>query len=185
MLHPSLFVFGRFSMGRFFSIILLLLLALPAGAQIYKYTDADGNTAYSNQPPDGVPAQAVELPPLNSIEQRPPAGSGTPTPAANSDEPRNAYEILELTDIPTEEALRANNGTFTVGVRAQPRLQSPHRFRLLLDGQTYGQPTNVPRLQLVNIDRGEHSLAVQVIDGERLVQQSETVSFTVQRVHVP
>ncbi|MBC3365176.1 DUF4124 domain-containing protein [Pseudomonas sp. SWRI154] len=171
-------------MGRVFPII-LLLLALPAAAQIYKYTDAHGNTAYSNQPPDGVPAQAVDLPPLNSIETQAPANPEVPTTPESTNAPRNAYDLLELTDIPTEEALRANNGTFTVGVRAQPRLRSPHLFRLLLDGQPYGQPTNVPRLQLVNIDRGEHSLAVQVIDGETLVQQSETVIFTVQRVHVP
>ncbi len=114
-----------------------------------------------------------------------PRQPGHTTSPANRDEPRDAYEILELTDIPTEQALRANNGTFTVGVRAQPRLRSPHLFRLLLDGQPYGQPSNVPRLQLVNIDRGEHSLAVQVIDGDTLVQQSETVTFTVQRVHQP
>ncbi|WLH13144.1 DUF4124 domain-containing protein [Pseudomonas hefeiensis] len=172
-------------MGRGFPGILLLLLSLPAAAQIYKYTDADGNTAYSNQPPDGVPAQAVDLPPLNSVEPQPPATTDVPTPASTHDESADAYETLELTDIPSEEALRANNGTFTVGVLARPRLQSPHLFRLLLDGQPYGQPSNVPRLQLVNIDRGEHSLAVQVIDGEHLVQQSETVIFTVQRVHRP
>ncbi|MCK8659275.1 DUF4124 domain-containing protein, partial [Pseudomonas umsongensis] len=46
-------------------LFILLLIALPATAQIYKYTDAQGNTAYSNQPPDGVTAQPVELPPLN------------------------------------------------------------------------------------------------------------------------
>ena len=54
-------------MGRGF-LLMLLLIALPAAAQIYKYTDANGNTAYSNQPPDGVKAQPVELPPLNSVE---------------------------------------------------------------------------------------------------------------------
>ena len=56
-------------MGRGF-LLMLLLIALPAAAQIYKYTDADGNTAYSNQPPDGVKAQPVELPPLNSVERQ-------------------------------------------------------------------------------------------------------------------
>ena len=172
-------------MGRVFSGMLLWLLTLPAVGQIYKYTDAEGNTAYSNQPPQGVPAQTVELPPLNSIERQPAASPDTPPAPAQRNEPRNAYEMLELTDIPSEEALRANNGTFTVGVRTQPRLQSPHLFRLLVDGQPYGQPTNVPRLQVVNIDRGEHSLAVQVIDGDNLVQQSDTVTFTVQRVHQP
>ena len=169
-------------MGRGF-LFILLLIALPAAAQIYKYTDAAGNTAYSNQPPDGVKAQPVELPPLNSIErQAPPA---PPAEATSREQPRSAYEVLELTNLPTTEALRANNGTFTVNVLIKPRLQGPHLFRLLLDDQPYGQPSNVPILQLVNIDRGTHSLAVQVIDGEDIVQQSPTVTFTVQRVHKP
>jgi hypothetical protein len=164
-------------------MLLLLSLAFPTMAQIYKYTDAAGNTAYSNQPPDGVKAQPVELPPLNSVErQTPPA---PPAEATNREQPRSAYEVLELTNLPTTEALRANNGTFTVNVLIKPRLQGPHLFRLLLDDRPYGQPSNVPILQLVNIDRGLHSLAVQVIDGEEVVQQSPTVTFTVQRVHKP
>ncbi|WP_448110192.1 DUF4124 domain-containing protein [Pseudomonas lini] len=162
-------------------LCLLVLIALPVAAQIYKYTDANGNTAYSNQPPDGVKAQPVELPPLNSVELQPPSEPES----SRREQPNSAYQVLELTGLPTEEALRANNGTFTVGVLIQPRLQGPHRLRLLLDDQAYGQPSNVPILQLVNIDRGEHRLAVQVIDGQNVVQQSPTVTFTVQRVHKP
>ncbi|MFJ2365870.1 DUF4124 domain-containing protein [Pseudomonas sp. NPDC087697] len=163
-------------------LCLLALIALPATAQIYRYTDASGNTAYSNQPPDGVKSQAVELPPLNSVERQPPIAPEQTTPRADK---ISAYSVLELTGLPNDEALRANNGTFTVGVQIQPRLQGSHLFRLLLDGQPYGQPSNVPHLQLVNIDRGEHNLAVQVLAGESLVQQSPTVTFTVQRVHTP
>jgi hypothetical protein len=169
-------------MGRGF-LFILLLVALPAVAQIYKYTDANGATAYSNQPPDGVSAQPVHLPPLNSIERQSP---GEPAPAAEAvshEQPLNTYEVLELTGLPTNGALRANNGTFTVTVLIKPRLQAPHLLRLLLDGQPYGEPGNVPTLQLVNIDRGEHRLAVQVIDGENVVQQSPTATLTVQRVH--
>jgi hypothetical protein len=170
-------------MGRTF-LYILLLIALPAAAQIYKYTDANGNTAYSNQPPDGVQAQPVELPPLNRVEPQAPSAPQAPT-AEQPQPPRNAYEILELAGLPTDEALRANNGTFTVNVLIKPRLQPPHQLRLLLDDQPYGQPSNVPVLQLVNIDRGEHRLAVQVIDGQSVVQQSPPAVFTVQRVHTP
>jgi hypothetical protein len=169
-------------MGRGF-LFILLLIALPAPAQIYKYTDADGNTAYSNQPPDGVKAQPVDLPPLNSVEPQAPPQS--PAQTSPREQVHSVYEVLELTGLPTTEALRANNGTFTVNVLVKPRLQGPHLFRLLLDEQPYGQPGNVPVLQLVNIDRGLHSLAVQVIDGETVIQQSPTVTFTVQRVHKP
>jgi hypothetical protein len=38
---------------------------------------------------------------------------------------------------------------------------------------------------LINIDRGEHRLAVQVIDGQTVIQQSPPAVFTVQRVHTP
>ncbi|WP_016772105.1 DUF4124 domain-containing protein [Pseudomonas sp. R62] len=170
-------------MGRTF-LYILLLIALPAAAQIYKYTDANGNTAYSNQPPDGVQAQPVELPPLNRVEPQAPSAPQAPT-AEQPQPPRNAYEILELAGLPTDEALRANNGTFTVNVLIKPRLQPPHQLRLLLDDQPYGQPSNVPVLQLVNIDRGEHRLAVQVIDGQTVIQQSPPAVFTVQRVRTP
>ena len=170
-------------MGRTF-LYILLLIALPAAAQIYKYTDANGNTAYSNQPPDGVQAQPVELPPLNRVEPQAPSAPQAPTPE-QPQPPRNAYEILELAGLPSDEALRANNGTFTVNVLIKPRLQPPHQLRLLLDDQPYGQPSNVPVLQLVNIDRGEHRLAVQVIEGQTVIQQSPPAVFTVQRVHTP
>ncbi|MDD0971879.1 MULTISPECIES: DUF4124 domain-containing protein [Pseudomonas] len=164
-------------------LILLLVCACTASAQIYKYTDASGNTVYSDHAPDGVQAQPVELPPLNSVQ---PQAPGAPSSDTTSREPaRNAYEVLELTGLPTEEALRANNGTFTVSVLIKPRLQPPHQLRLLLDDAPYGQPSNVPILQLVNVDRGEHRLAVQVINGEAIIQQSPAVVFTVQRVHKP
>ncbi|PCR94315.1 DUF4124 domain-containing protein [Pseudomonas fluorescens] len=166
-----------------FLLFLMLTFAFPVTAQIYKYTDASGNTVYSDHAPDGVKAQPVELPPLNSVQpQAPSAPSSDTTSRAPA---HNAYEVLELTDLPTEEALRANNGTFTVSVLIKPRLQPPHQLRLLLDDAPYGQPSNVPILQLVNIDRGEHRLAVQVINGEAIIQQSPAVVFTVQRVHKP
>ncbi|CAI8746552.1 DUF4124 domain-containing protein [Pseudomonas fluorescens] len=164
-------------------LCILLLIALPAAAQIYKYTDASGNTVYSDHAPDGVQAQPVELPPLNSVQPQAPSAPSSDT--SSSEPARNAYEVLELTGLPTEEALRANNGTFTISVLIKPRLQPPHQLRLLLDDAPYGQPSNVPILQLVNVDRGEHRLAVQVINGEAIIQQSPALVFTVQRVHKP
>ena len=72
-----------------------------------------------------------------------------------------------------------------MGGLIDPRLRMDHRLRRLLDDQPYGQPSNVPRLQVVNLDRGDHSLAVQVLYNDKVVQQSPTVTFTLQRFHLP
>lgn len=159
---------------------LLLAMALPASAQIYKYTDANGNTVFTNQPPDGIAAESVELPPTNTVEMQTP--NLLPATPSNEQKTQAPYSVLSLTGIPDEEAIRANNGTFIVGVNIQPRLQPGHRLRLILDGQPYGQASNVPSLQLTNLDRGEHSLAVAVLAGEQVIQQSATETFTVQRI---
>jgi hypothetical protein len=161
---------------------LLLSLPLLTSAQIYKYTDAKGNTVFTNQPPDGSAAQSVELPPTNTVNMQQPQATPTGgTSAEVSAAPH--YNTLKLTGLPDDEALRANNGTFSVGVTLSPRLAASHRLRLLLDGQPYGQPSSVPRLQLTNVDRGEHSLAVEVLSGGKSIQQSDALTFTVQRVN--
>lgn len=164
---------------RLLTACLLCTLALPAAAQIYKYTDSNGNTVFTNQPPEGQATESVELQPTNTVEPQQPIAVQEPQ---QDEDNQLSYRQLALTDIPSEDALRANNGSFTVGVEIEPRLQPGHSLRLLLDGQPYGQPSNVPRLQVTNVDRGEHSLAVEVLSGDRQIQQSAAVSFTVQRI---
>jgi hypothetical protein len=162
-------------------ICLLLGLALPASAQIYKYTDAKGNTVFTDQPPEGQAAESVQLPETNSVNMQVP--SLPPTDNTDDEPPVAPYSLLQVTGLPSDEAMRANNGTFSVSIQIEPRLAAGHRLRLLLDGQPYGQASNVPMLQLTNVDRGEHSLAVEVLSGEQSIQQSEPVNFTVQRVN--
>lgn len=157
---------------------LLLTLALPASAQIYKYTDANGHTVFTNQPPEGGKVETVDLPPTNTVEAQKPVA---PPPAEPEKKVSAAYEQLSLV-LPNDEALRANNGSFTLDVRIKPRLQPGHSLRLVMDGKPYGSPANVPRLQVTNASRGEHSVSVQVLEGEKVVQQSDTQTFTLQRV---
>ncbi|MBF7728575.1 DUF4124 domain-containing protein [Pseudomonas sp. N040] len=163
---------------------LLMLLAIPASAQIYSYTDANGNKVFTNQPPDGIDAAPVQLQPMNTMDPTRVAAPAQDAEAvaAPVDGQSLPYSQVQLTDLPTDEALRANNGTFTVRAALQPGLMPGHRLQLLLDGQPYGSPTNVPLLQLTEIDRGDHTLELQVKAGDKVIQQSMPVTFTVQRV---
>jgi hypothetical protein len=160
---------------------LLAALALPASAEIYKYTDANGNTVFTNQPPQGSKAEAVTLPPVNTVQSPPPPTmpGNAPTGGAAAEQ---VYSVLEIADLPDDEAVRANNGSFTVGVRIEPQLRIGDSLQLLLDGQPYGGLTTSVEFPLSEIERGEHSLSVQAFSGDRLIQQSPTVTFTAQRI---
>ena len=142
---------------------LLMAMALPAAAEIYTYTDASGNKVFTNQPPDGINANPVQLQPINTMDSPQVATPATTTDSSPIDGQALPYTQVQLTDLPTEEALRANSGTFTVRAALQPPLRPGHSLQLLLDGQPYGSPTNVPMLQLTEIDRGEHNYSNEKI----------------------
>ncbi|MCU1717906.1 DUF4124 domain-containing protein [Pseudomonas sp. 5P_3.1_Bac2] len=167
---------------RLLTACLLCFLSLSASAQIYKYTDAKGNTVFTDQPPQGTAAKSIDLAPINSLPMATPAPSASATedPSASHEQP---YKTLALTGLPNAEALRANNGSFAVSVEIAPRLAQGHLLRLLVDGKPYGQATTQLSLPVSHLDRGEHSLAVEVLNGEQVIQQSLTQTLTVQRVN--
>ncbi|MFP3541130.1 DUF4124 domain-containing protein, partial [Pseudomonas sp. SIMBA_044] len=86
--------------------------------------------------------------------------------------------------LPTEQALRANNGTFTVHAHLSPPMHHQHRLQWFLDDQPYGPASERTALELTNVDRGEHRLSVRVMAGRDILHQSPTVSFYVQRARL-
>lgn len=164
-------------------MILLLGLSVTAHAQIYKYTDASGKVVFSNQPPSHGQVETVELPPTNTIETISPEQKADATREALSPDNAPAYSTLKL-DLSEQQAIRANSGDFTVNVISQPPLLPGHQLQAIVDGQPHGVPVMEAQLQFNNLDRGEHSLSVQVLSGDQLVQSSDPVSITVQRVNL-
>ncbi|MCQ4306765.1 DUF4124 domain-containing protein [Pseudomonas stutzeri] len=160
---------------------LLLILSVPALAQIYKYTDDKGNTVFTNQPPDGVAADEVKLPPANTVNIKTPEPP-PPLPDDQQGEQQQPYRSLTIGGIPDEQALRANNGTFVVTAQLDPPLRRGHQIRFLLDGIPQAGPSSNTSLQLSNVDRGTHLLQVEVLAGGQVVQRSAE-EFTVQRVN--
>lgn len=162
------------------------LLTSQALAQVYRYVDAHGNTVYTDNPPEQIEAERVQLPAINSL----PAPT-TSTPKAqkpmaedtDADTDAQIYSQLSL-QLPDAEAIRANNGSFTVSVTIEPQLRAQHSLQLIVDGQAHGSPSNSLSLAAQNLDRGEHSIAVQVLSGDAIVQQSAAQTINVQRTHI-
>lgn len=174
-------------------IALLLPGAVTGESKIYKSRDANGNVVFTDVPPinDGRVDEPVVLKETNTWE-----GPGTDKKAGrapwiveeNGDEASVAfvpYATLTIVDPDNDAAVRANNGQITVTVSLLPPLSGEHQLRLLMDGKPVGQ-TSGTIFSIENIDRGTHSLLLEVVDaaGESL-QQSSVTTFHMQRYHLP
>ena len=142
---------------------LSLAFALPAGAAIYSYIDAEGNRVFTDRP-GGRAVEQVQTKPANSMAAQP-----VPPPKQPARIPKAAtpgYELLEVMQPEPDATIRNNAGELTVSVTSTPALHPGHQYRLLLDGVPVGLPGTSPVLMLQNIDRGSHQLLVQVIDSQ-------------------
>ncbi|MFN2349471.1 MAG: DUF4124 domain-containing protein [Thioalkalivibrio sp.] len=167
----------------------LLLLAFAASADIYRWTDAEGNTVFGDNPPEGVDARPVHVQPPTTVPALRDARGILERGQENSESESASqrYERLRIASPGDDEAVRANNGNFTVSVEIVPALRSErgHRLRLILDGSTHSTSES-PRFALENIDRGTHRISVQVLDNsDSVLQESETVEFHLLRHRIP
>lgn len=175
------------------ALLPLLLVTVPVIAQpIYSYKDNNGNIVYTNQqPPANTQAEEVKLPKIQTMpaENLPKA---LKKETENNSQPNNKQPTISnvvISGIPSDEALRANNGTFTVTVSLNTAdsvtsLPATYLYALLLDGKLYAGPQADPKFILANIDRGTHSIQAQVVKNGQIVATSNVETFTLQRVKV-
>jgi hypothetical protein len=103
-------------MNRFVVLAIALALSPATWGQLYKYTDKDGKTVYTDQPPGNVDSKALKAPP-------PPPASGTKSPTPEKDKaapkaPRQAAEAKKpertLTVAEREERCQAARENYAI-----------------------------------------------------------------------
>ena len=157
-------------------VILLLIIAVTARAEVYKSINADGEVVYSDRPTQG--AERVKMPALPSYTPRPLRTPGRSAPAL---EQQLQYERFSITRPANDATIRNNLGTVEIATRLVPALLTAlgHRIQYYLDGVAHGALHDSTTLTLSNVERGEHRLSVSVVDatGTVLISTAETTVF--------
>jgi len=157
--------------------VLLLGLIISAGqaqAEVYKRVNPDGSVEYSDQPMEGATAIRVPKP---STYRAPPLNRPKTASSTKSETTSFEYQSLRITTPENDKVIRSNAGNITAIARLIPELQSGHRARWRLDGEII-KGVNALELRLKNVDRGSHTLQVEIVDADgNILVSSEPVTF--------
>lgn len=172
-------VYGGFM--RYF-IVLLVLLAGLAQAEIYKSTSADGEVIFSDQPSPG--AEQMQLPELPTYSA-PPARTRARSDSAGQKQPaKSPYQSVVFTAPEDDATVRNNLGDLSASVSLQPALKTRlgHRIQYYLDDAPHGQPVSATAINFTNLDRGSHRLSASVVDSQGgTIISTDTVTFHLHR----
>lgn len=169
----------------------LALLASSATAKMYKWVDESGAVHYSDRP--HARAKELDLPPLPVYKNR--GSERAPARPARADQDRKKeagkkpreYETLVIEVPANDAAIRANNGELAVRVKLYPRLdnEAKHRFRVVIDGEARPSLFDRSRMVVKEVDRGTHSLQVEVVDKDgKVLKRSKPVTFHLLRTSI-
>ena len=170
---------------------IIIVFPLLAHAAVYKHVDEEGRLIkFSDQPqkpgdkPLDMPKPAMEYkseaPPKKAKPQR-----KTNQPVRKEKERKEKKSVIAYTAVAimkpeNNEAIRANSGSFPIEVVSQPTLdnRSGHRYVIMVDGEKHTQNTS-NKFNLENMERGEHSISVEIWDreGNSMASSSSTTIY--------
>ncbi|MGO4309019.1 DUF4124 domain-containing protein [Pseudomonas sp. KB_15] len=162
-------------------LLIACFIALPASAEVFTYVDPQGNRVFTDQP---KPGNATRVPLVKSNRMAANPTSAAPSSAEDSPEVKAPfhYDLVRILVPEPDATIRSNAGEIIVSVTSEPGLQRGHRYRLLLDGQPTAEPGLSPVFPLSNIDRGSHTLSVEILDEQgRIVERTASQPFHMQR----
>jgi hypothetical protein len=142
-------------------IPVLLLLATPVLADVYKTVTPDGEVIYSDVKTQGAKQFNV---PKTQVYTPPPLPVRVNQPVVPKE--KALYSSFAIDSPVNEETIRDNLGNIPLLLTLEPGLiaKDGHRIQYFLDGKPHGRPTVDTEKTFTNVDRGEHQVSAAVVD---------------------
>ncbi|MBW8191157.1 DUF4124 domain-containing protein [Neiella marina] len=147
---------------------LLSTWTLTSNATVYSWTDENGNVVYSDLPRPGadtidlrarvqnVTDTATALPTLQTAS----TSESIPQPAISISEPEN------------DATIRSAEGNLMIAAELAIPAGVTQRLQLLIDGETQGKPQREKTFVLTGVERGTHTLQLQLVNNQGSVLAS-------------
>lgn len=168
-----------------FIFLLSFCISLSVQAQtekqtkVYRWVTESGDVVFSDQPVPG--AKPLDL--STNVQNTTPFPKTKPTPAKPKPAARKSIS-LTFADIEDQATVRNATGELTVTAQLgfYMQLGVTQKLLLLFDGSPVGAPQSELQFKLADIDRGEHTLQLKLINAQGdTLSTSEKVTFYMHR----
>jgi hypothetical protein len=168
----------------------LILFAVCANAELFKWKDADGNIIFSDQPPAGSDKAESEvkpetLPHINTVPALDLTKRRATQPTESGSNKVNYKDFAIVSPLHDSE-VRENSGKIQVTIQIQPDNFSEHGHQLVIhmDGVEVYKGINTS-VSLDNVDRGTHNIKASIVNNRGYVlRETRLTTFTLQRFHI-
>ncbi len=157
-------------------LCMLVVFAQPVVAKLYKCKDADGNTAYTDEP--CLDGKEIKLPPLHTYT--PAVATPSSPETIGGVQVFKGYKSLSITEPKNDKAIISNTRAVTVSYQLKPALDTNrgHKYSIALDGKQLKAKGVTSQIKLQDVDRGSHTVQIFVLDRDsNILISSQTVTF--------
>ncbi|RJG50562.1 DUF4124 domain-containing protein [Motilimonas pumila] len=167
-------------------IILSLLLVSWHGFasqdKVYRWVDDNGVVHYSDKAVAGAKKVHIKISPSHKV----PMKASNQTPAAKAEQAAAKEKTVNyqarIISPENDGTIRDNSGNIFVNVEVTPEFDGDHSLQLLIDGKPLGGKIKSTSLKATNIDRGTHTLQVQLIDkGGKIIASTSSITVHLHR----
>jgi hypothetical protein len=162
-----------------------MIACLQSFAEIYMQKNTNGSVTYTDTPSQNT--KAVSLSPVNtlpSVSEPPPPAPSKPVQwqQAKVEEAHQPYNSFNIISPANNESIQ-NQPVFTVRMTTDPKLQKGDTIQVYLDGKPWGPPAASTSVEMINVERGQHSLSAKLLDSsQQTLKEAGPITIFVHRV---
>jgi hypothetical protein len=163
-------------------LVILVLMAPFAQAEIYKTVDKDGRVVYTDKPKTEN-AEKIELRETNIVPGAQPLPQSVPADSYVSREASTNYQIAIISPR-TDVIIPIGQRDLAIVVNVNPSLAEGHLLVYFMDGELL-EETSMSNIIIKDAPRGTHTLVVEAIDSSgQSLGTSPPVSVSVMRPNI-
>ncbi|MCW5589904.1 MAG: DUF4124 domain-containing protein [Legionellales bacterium] len=157
--------------------IIIFLIPALSFSEIYRWTDSQGVTHFSDQPHDG--AATVKLPPMQTYTPTPAEAKPKTPMVIPQTEKKINYTIAFTSPLDQATITPGERENMQVSITITPELHKGDQLKVFLDNEFY--PNGSKQFSLPNLERGTHTLQAKIMRGNTVLAQTPIITFYVKQ----